>query len=119
MTSEMSLVSNPQSQSLTHSAMNPLSMGPQSVACASAGAVSELILHPAERRMLPVLDFDPAIGPTAAVDALAVLGDHALQSNQAGVPEQVRAISPCSKLDKKIPSTRRARSRARLVLRID
>ena len=53
-------------------------------------ASTELILHPAERRMLPVLDLDPAIGPAAAIGALAVLGDHALQPQQAGVPKQVR-----------------------------
>jgi hypothetical protein len=32
-----------------------------------------------ERRMLPVLDLDPAIGPATAISALAVLGDQALQ----------------------------------------
>ena len=51
----------------------------------------ELTLHAGKRWMLPVLDLDPAIRPAAAVDALAVLGNHTLQSRQAGVPEQVRA----------------------------
>jgi hypothetical protein len=36
--------------------------------------------------MLPVLDLDPAIGPAAAVPALAVLGDHAFEPHQASVP---------------------------------
>jgi hypothetical protein len=49
--------------------------------------ILELILNPAERRMLSVLGLDPAIRPAAAVGALAVLGDHALQSEQARVPE--------------------------------
>ena len=62
--------------------------------------------------MLPVLDLDPAIGAAAAIDALAMLRDHAFQSHQAGMPEQIRAISPCSKSDRKMPSTRRASSRA-------
>jgi hypothetical protein len=35
--------------------------------------------------------------PAAAVGTLAVLANHALQAHQAGVPEQVRPISPCSK----------------------
>ena len=52
---------------------------------------AELILHPAERWVLPVLDLDPAIGPTTAISAVAVLGDQALQAQQAGMAEQVRA----------------------------
>ena len=51
----------------------------------------ELIHHPAKGGMLPVLDLDPAITPAAAVGALAVLGDHALQAQEAGMPERVRA----------------------------
>src|SRR6476646_1575805 len=66
-------------------------LGPQNVACARAGSVSELILHPAERRMLPVLDLDPAIVPAAAINTLAVLRNHAFQPEQAGMPEQIRA----------------------------
>jgi hypothetical protein len=46
--------------------MNPLSSGTSKRRIARAGAVSELILHPAERRMRPVFDFDPAIGSPAA-----------------------------------------------------
>ena len=46
---------------------------PQSVACASADAVSELIQHPAEGGMLPILDLDPAIVAAAAINALAML----------------------------------------------
>ena len=53
-------------------------------------ASTELILHPAERRVLPILDLDPAIGPTTAISALAVLGDQALQPHQAGMAKQVR-----------------------------
>jgi hypothetical protein len=41
--------------------------------------------------MLPVLDLDPVTESTAAVGALAMLGDHALKAHQAGMPEQVRA----------------------------
>ena len=40
--------------------------------------------------MFPVLDLDPVIAPAAAVGALAVLGDQALQPHQAGVAKQVR-----------------------------
>jgi hypothetical protein len=47
--------------------MNPLSSGPQNVACARGGAVSELILHPAEGRMRPVFDLDPMPEPAAAI----------------------------------------------------
>ena len=44
--------------------------------------------------MLRVLDFDPVPEPSAAaVGALAMLGDHALQPHQAGMAEQVRAVS--------------------------
>ena len=50
----------------------------------------ELIQHPAERRMLPVLDLDPVPEPAAAVVALAVLGDHPLQPHQAGVELRMR-----------------------------
>ena len=52
---------------------------------------SKLIHHPAERRMAPVLHFDPAVEPAATVRALAVLGDQPLQPHQAGVAKQVRA----------------------------
>ena len=52
--------------------------------------LSELIYHPAERRMAPVLDLDPAIEPAAAVRAVAMFRDQPLQPHQAGVPEQVR-----------------------------
>jgi hypothetical protein len=41
--------------------------------------------------VLLVLDLDPAIGPPAAIAALAMLGNHTLQPHQAGVPKQVRA----------------------------
>jgi hypothetical protein len=51
---------------------------------------SKLIHHPAKRRMLPVLDLDPAIGPATAIEAVAEFRDQALQPHQAGVPEQVR-----------------------------
>jgi coenzyme PQQ precursor peptide PqqA len=43
-------------------------LGPQSVACASAGAVSELILNPAKRRILPVLDKIANLGPAKGFD---------------------------------------------------
>ena len=50
----------------------------------------ELLHHPAERRVLPVLDLDPAIGPPAAIGALAMFRHQPLQPHQAGVAEQVR-----------------------------
>ena len=56
------------------------------------GASTELIPHAGKRWMGPVLDLNPAIGPAAAVDAFAALGDHALRPHQAGVAEQVRAV---------------------------
>jgi hypothetical protein len=59
------LIRNP--KSLTHSAMNPLSSGTSKRRIARAGAVSELILHPAERRMRPVFDLDPMPEPAAAI----------------------------------------------------
>jgi len=40
--------------------------------------------------MLPVFDFDPAIGSSTAVNAVTVFRDQPLQPHQAGVPEQVR-----------------------------
>jgi hypothetical protein len=55
--------------------MNPLSSGTSKRRITRAGAVSELILNPAERGMLPVLGLDPAIVPAAAAGALAVLGN--------------------------------------------
>ena len=79
----------------------------------------ELILHPAERRMLPVLDLDPVPEPAAAVGALAVLGDHALQSEQAGMPEQIGSDLALLEVGQEDAVTRRASSRARLALRID
>ena len=61
--------------------------------------------------MFPILDFDPVPEPAAAIDALAVLRDHALQPHQAGVAEQVRA--DLALLERPgMPSTRRANSRA-------
>jgi hypothetical protein len=51
------------------------------------GTLTEVILHPGKRWMLPVLHFDPMPEPAATVEALPVFGDHALQSHQAGVPE--------------------------------
>ena len=41
-----------------------------------------MIHHPAERRMLPVLVLDPAIEPAAAVYALAVLRDQAIENKK-------------------------------------
>ena len=46
---------------------------------------SELILHPAERRMPPVFDLDPMPELAAAIGALAVLGDRGFQ--QAGIAQ--------------------------------
>ena len=51
---------------------------------------TKLILHAAEGGVGSVLDLDPVPELAAAVGALAVLGNHALQSQQAGVPEKVR-----------------------------
>ena len=45
---------------------------------------SERIHHPAERRMLPVLDLDPAIKPAGTIEAVAVLRNQPLQVHQAG-----------------------------------
>ena len=47
--------------------------------------ISNLIHHPAERWMRPILHLDPAVRPAAAVDAVAMLGDQTLQPHQAGV----------------------------------
>ena len=115
--SELSLVSNPQSQK-SHAFFDE-SIGPQRVACASAGAISELILNPAERGMLPVLDLDPAIVPAAAVAALAVLGDHTLQPHQAGVPEQVLANLALFEVGQEYAVDAAREEPARLDLRID
>jgi hypothetical protein len=50
----------------------------------AARGLAELILHPAERRMLPVLDLDPMVAPARSVDALAMLGYQPLQPHAAG-----------------------------------
>jgi hypothetical protein len=47
--------------------------------------------HPAERRMHPILNLDPAIEPAGAIEAVAMFRDQTLQAHQASVPEQVRA----------------------------
>ncbi len=62
--------------------------------------------------MLPVLDLDPVPEPAAAISAVAMLGDHPFQPHQAGVAEQVRADLALLEVARKMPSTRRARSRA-------
>ena len=49
------------------SAINPLSSGTSKRRITRAGAISELILHPAERRMRPVFDLDPMPEPAAAI----------------------------------------------------
>src|SRR4051812_42880312 len=41
--------------------------------------------------MLPVLDLDPSRRPAAAIGAVAVPGDQALQPHPAGMTEKVRA----------------------------
>jgi hypothetical protein len=51
----------------------------------------ESIHHPTEGWMLPVFDFDPAIGSSTAVGAVAVFRDQPLQAHQAGMPKQIRA----------------------------
>ena len=48
-----------------------------------------------------------------------MLRDQPLQPHQAGMPEQVRPDLALLEVARKMPSTRRASSRARLVLRID
>src|SRR4051812_20478937 len=77
---------------LTRSAMDPLSSGTSKGAWASA-AVSELILSPSERGMLPVLDLDPTIEPAAAAGAFAVLGTQPLQPHLANVSEDHRSAA--------------------------
>ena len=77
----------------------------------------KLIHHPVERRMRPVLDLDPAVGPPTAVHAVAMLGDQPLQPHQAGMAEQVRTnldlfewrrTRRASSLARSNPSQRRA-----------
>ena len=80
---------------------------------------AELILHPAERWVLPVLDLDPAIGPTTAISAVAVLETKPSRPSRQAWRNRSGPISPCSKSLRKIRSTRRASSRERLALRID
>ena len=63
--------------------------------CGCAGIATptcalELIHHPAERRMAPVLHLDPAVKPAATVGAVPMLRHQPLQAHQAGVPKQVR-----------------------------
>jgi hypothetical protein len=80
------------------------------------------------RPVIPPLRTDPARSrrrdvarslteSAAAIGALAMLRDQALRPKQARAPKQVRPISPCSKSDRKVPSTRRASSLARLAHR--
>ena len=71
----------------------------------------KLIPHTGERWMRPMFDLDPAIEPAGAIGALAVFRDQTFEPHQAGVAEQVRA-DPCSKSLRKMPSMRRASSRA-------
>jgi hypothetical protein len=53
--------------------------------------LTELIHHPAKRRMLPVLDLDPAITPAAAIRRIDPLRHNTLQPHAADVLEHVRA----------------------------
>ena len=46
---------------------------------ASPRILAELILHAAERWMVPVLDLDPTVAAAAAIGALAMLRDQRLQ----------------------------------------
>jgi hypothetical protein len=72
----------------------------------------ELIPHTVERWMRSVLDLYPTITSAATVGALGVLGDHARQAIRQAWRNRSGPISPCSKSDRKIPSTRRASSRS-------
>ena len=54
--------------------------------CFEATAQSKLIHHPAERRMLPVLDLDPSIETTAAVGAVNVRGKYLEGVRSRGLP---------------------------------
>jgi hypothetical protein len=47
--------------------------------------------EPFQRWMTSVLDLDPVWRSAAAIDALPTLGNQALQTELAGLPEQVRA----------------------------
>jgi hypothetical protein len=65
----------------------PLTYAPKAAAAGLMSQLigsSELIHHPAKRWMLPVLHLDPAIKPAAAVRAIAVFRNQALQSPLAG-----------------------------------
>ena len=118
--SEMSLVSNPQSQKSHAFCDESIVLWDLKASHAPVPALFQnAILNPAERGMLPVLDFDPAIEPADAIDAVAVLGDHPFQPHQAGVAKQIRADLTLLEVRRWMPSTRRARSRARLVLLIE
>jgi hypothetical protein len=69
--SELSLVSNPQSQK-SHAFCDE-SIVLCYLKASHAPVPSERILNPAERGMLPVLDLDPVPEPAAAISALAML----------------------------------------------
>jgi hypothetical protein len=90
--SEWSFGSNPQSQNVSRVLRwIHCPLGPQRVAWASA--VSELILSPAERAMLPVLDLDPAIVLTCCGRCFRGLWKPALQAHLADVSEDHRSAA--------------------------
>jgi hypothetical protein len=69
--------------------------------------------------MLPVLHLDPTIEPAAAVGAVTVLTDQPFKAELARMPEQVWPDLALSNSATWMPSIRRARIRAKLVLRSD
>ena len=51
------------------------------------GALTERSITPAKRRMLPVLDLEPAIVAAGAIGTVAVFRDQAFETHQARMPE--------------------------------
>src|SRR5690349_13929594 len=52
---------------------------------------SEACLHALERVVLPILDFDPVLRPSATVRPVGAFRDQALKTELANLAEQVRA----------------------------
>ena len=54
--------------------------------------ISELVRDAAKGRMLAVLDLEPVVAASTAVDALAMLGDQTLKPHPARVRENLSAV---------------------------
>jgi len=70
-------------------------------ACLLTEELCERLHHPIHRRVLPVLDLDPVLGPTGLIGSIPALRRQAFKAHIAGRAEEIRAdLAALKRIDK-------------------